>query len=278
MNGRTQLVDLVPRSNRFYVGLLIGGAIVVGMLEAFYAAMPLLSPHTTDGRVATFDLDAEGSLAVWVSSFTMLAAAGCCLLNYVLIGDRAELGNASRRVWLWTACCWTMMSVDECSSVHEAFKEMMSHLTGERLYHDGTLWWVIAYFLVLSTTGLALLWSMRKAPAAIAALFGTAAFYAVAVLCELGWILPKDRSGVMLEEGCEMLGNFCVLASMGLFAKHLADLYRRVEAQRPTQGMILSTRFAAPCDETQDIAVAEFAARGERLLAGKSTSRDRVRS
>jgi len=260
MNGRTQIVDLVPRTNKFYVGLLLGGALVVCVLEALYAVMPYLSPHTTDGRVATFDLDSEGSLAVWVSSFTMLAAAGCCLVNYVLLGDFGP----SRRLWLWAASCWTIMSIDECSSLHEAFKEMMSHLTGERIWHDGTLWWVIAYFLVLSTTGAALLWSMRKAPAAIGALFGTAGFYAVAVLCELSWILPKDKGGVMLEEGCEMMGNFCVLISMGLFAKHLAETARRAGA------VVVSARFSAPCEETQEIAVSKFARRGDRLIAAKS--------
>ncbi|MCE9606923.1 MAG: hypothetical protein K8U03_18725 [Planctomycetia bacterium] len=223
MNGRTQIVDLVPRSNRFYGGMFLAGAAIVGLLEVLYAIMPLLSPHTTDGRVATFDLDSEGSLAVWVSSFTLLAAAGCCLLIYVLQSETKQ----PRRIWLWAACCWTIMSIDECSSLHEAFKEMMSHLTGERISHDGTLWWVLAYFCVLSTTGIALLRAMRKSPASIAALFGVAGFYAVAVSAELSLILPKDKYGVMVEEGCEMLGNFALLTSMGLFAKHAAENLRR---------------------------------------------------
>lgn len=273
MNGRTQLVDLVPRSHRFYVGLMLVGAAIVGLLEAFYAVMPLLTPHTTDGRVATFDLDSEGSLAVWVSSFTMLAAAGCCLLNYALLAD----GRQSRRLWLWTACCWTIMSIDECSSVHEAFKEMMSHLTGERIWHDGTLWWVIGYFIVLSATGLALLRSMRKAPAAILALFGTAGFYAVAVLCELSWILPKNNYGVMLEEGCEMMGNFCVLASMGLFAKHLADAHDQSEAAGAAESTVFAARFSTPCNETQDILLAPYAARRGMLAGEARPTRDSAR-
>lgn len=236
MNGRTQIVDLVPRANRFYVGLLLAGAVIVAVLEALYAIMPLLAPHTTDGRVATFDLDSEGSLAVWVSSFTLLAAAGCCLLIYVLQADTKR----GRGLWLWAALCWTVMSIDECSSVHEAFKEMMSHLTGERLVHDGTLWWVLAYFCVLSTTGIALLRAMRRSPAALAALFSVAGFYAVAVTAELGWVLPKDKSGVMLEEGCEMLGNFCLLTSMALFARHSAELVRRRDER---ESYIVASRF-----------------------------------
>jgi len=235
MNARTQLIDLVPRTNRFFAWLCLGGAAIVGVLEVLYAIMPLLSPHTTDGRVATFDLDCEGSLAVWVSSFTLLAAAGCCLLIYVL-GAETKLHS---KLWIWAACCWTVMSIDECSSVHEAFKEMMTHLTGERLGPEGIYWWAGAYFVVLSTTGTAMLWQMRKAPLAVAALFATAGFYALAVLCELGWPLAKDKSGVMLEEGCEMLGNFALLASTGLFAKWTAEQVRSKGA------MILESRFEA---------------------------------
>lgn len=55
MNGRTQLAELPPRGSLFYVGLFLGGVLIVAVLEACYAMMPLLNPHTTDGRVATFD-------------------------------------------------------------------------------------------------------------------------------------------------------------------------------------------------------------------------------
>lgn len=226
MDARTRLVDLVPRGNRAYTCLLAGGFAIVAVLEILYAIMPLLSPHTTDGRVAAFDLDAEGSLAVWVSSVTLLAAAVVSLLIYVV---RIDAAGRRRRLWLWAAACWTIMSIDECSSLHEAFKELMSHATGERIYHDGTIWWVGAYFSVLSVTGLLLLWEMRSCREASVAFLSVAACYATAVLAELGVILPKNRAGVSLEEGCEMLGNFCLLTAMALFVRRAAEPYRQTE-------------------------------------------------
>ena len=36
-------------------------------------------------------------------------------------------------------------------------------------------------------------------------------------------LTAKDRRGVMIEEGCEMLGNFCLLTSMLLFAHYHAN-------------------------------------------------------
>lgn len=234
MNGRTQLSDIPPRGSLFYAGLFFGGVLLVAVLEACYAAMPLLNPHTTDGRVATFDLDSEGSLAVFFSSFTLLAAAGVCGLIYVL---RAETTHA-RRIWLWAACCWTMMSIDECSSLHEAFKELMSHATGTRIWHDGTLWWVLAYFVVLSTTGLRLLWEMRRCWSACGMFLFVAAFYCIAVSAELSWLTAKDSVGVMIEEGCEMLGNFALLTAMALFARHAAA---QSDADAP---VVFTVRFA----------------------------------
>lgn len=234
MNGRTQLAELPPRGSLFYAGLFLGGVLVVLMLEACYAIMPLLNPHTTDGRVATFDLDSEGSLAVFFSSFTLLAAAGICGLIYVLRSGT----NQARGLWLWAACCWTMMSIDECSSLHEAFKELMSHATGTRIWHDGTLWWVLAYFLVLSTTGLRLLWEMRSCWSACGMFLLVASFYFVAVLSELSWLTAKDFTGVMVEEGCEMLGNFALLTAMALFARHTAV---KSDTDAP---VVIAVRFA----------------------------------
>ena len=234
MNGRTQLADLPPRGSLFYAGLFLGGVLIVAVLEACYAIMPLLNPHTTDGRVATFDLDSEGSLAVFFSSFTLLAAAGVCALIYVLRSGT----KLARGLWLWATCCWTMMSIDECSSLHEAFKEVMSHATGTRIWHDGTLWWVLAYFLVLSTTGLRLLWEMRRCWSACAMFLLVAVFYSIAVLAELSWLTAKDSTGVMVEEGCEMLGNFALLTATALFARHTA-LTNNADAP-----VVLAVRFA----------------------------------
>src|SRR5436189_5387559 len=101
MNARTPLVDWVPRSHRFFLRLLLGGALVVAVLEVCYAVMPLLNSRTSDGRVAAFDLDEEGSLAVWVSSFTLLAAAGAALIVHVLQSDGSS--TSRKRLWLWAA-------------------------------------------------------------------------------------------------------------------------------------------------------------------------------
>jgi hypothetical protein len=249
MDGRTTLAELVPQRNRAYVALVLGGVVVVALLELAYAAMPWLVPHTTDGRVAALDLDSEGSLCVWFSSFTLLAAAMVCMfVDVVVNGARKSTGRPRTHLWRWAACCWTTMSIDECSSLHEAFKEMMAHLTGERIWHDGTLWWVLAYGLVLSISGCRLLWEMRRCRPAATAFVGVACFYAVAVLAELSWLMAKDVYGVMVEEGCEMLGNLSLLTAMSLYARHVTASFRHARSSPPT---IRQARFRAAADEAK---------------------------
>ena len=76
MDEQRRLTDLIPRRLSIIALLMFAGLACVLGLEALYTWMPELAPLTKeDGRIAAFDLDGEGSLAVWFSSVTLLAAA-----------------------------------------------------------------------------------------------------------------------------------------------------------------------------------------------------------
>jgi hypothetical protein len=221
LDRQLRLIDLVPHRHSAYAAIFATGVAIIGVLEAAYRWMPAIAPMTTDGRVAAFDLEGEGSLAVWFSCATLEAAALVTLAAWAI--RRRSPGGKGPWILLIAAGCWLVMSIDECGSLHEAFKELMSRGTGHRLHGDGTVWWVIAYGIILSAVGCRLLWEFRRSPDAIAAFCAAGGIYAIAVLAELAWIIPhKGESEVMLEEGCEMLGNLCLLISMGLYARHAA--------------------------------------------------------
>jgi len=221
LDQQLRLTDLVPRRHRTFALLACAGLAVIGVLESLHNWMPAVASMTTDGRVAAFDLEGEGSLAVWFSCATLELASLAALTGWLI--RRRTPGADAPTALLAAAACWLVMSVDECASLHEAFKELMSKGTGHRLHGDGTVWWVIGYGLVLSFVGCGLVWQMRRVPDAVLALLATAGFYALAVLAELEWIVPnKGEAEVMLEEGCEMAGNLCLFLSMGLYARYAA--------------------------------------------------------
>ena len=197
---------------------LVGLTIVTG-LEALYVWMPDLAPMTTDGQVAAFDLDGEGSLAVWFSSVTLLLSGLLAVPIYTIRRHKTNDYQGYYRVWLWAALCCLVMSIDETSSLHEGFKEMMTRITGARLYGDGSVWWIIPYFFALGAIGSRLLVDMRCCRLSSAALVTTGVFYAGAVVAQV--FSDGLARAVMLEEGAEMLGNLFLLLAAGLHARHV---------------------------------------------------------
>lgn len=244
MEAPERLSDLAPRANRTFAGLMLAGLLAVGCLEGLYACMPRLAGMTTDGRVAALDLEGEGSLAVWFSTGTMELAALTALLVFALRRQTPGVGRS--RIWLFAAAAWLVMSVDECASLHEAFKELMSHATGNRILGDGTIWWAGAYAIVLSVLGLGLVKAMWPCRSAVLAMFSTAAFYATAVAAEMALLLPrKNETEVMLEEGCEMIGNLCLLLAMGLYARHTSLAVEAAAEEGAERSLVIKLRRAA---------------------------------
>ena len=172
--------------------------------------------------MAAFDLDGEGSLAVWFSSMTLTLAAAVALLVYTVRRFRRDDYHGRYRVWIWAASVFLLMSIDETASLHEGFKEMMTWLSGNRVFGDGSIWWVAAYFFLLGGVGSRLVADMRECRWSVAAMLAVASCYIVAVVTQLEVVLPQaGAQAVMLEEGAEMLGNVFLFLAMLLHARHV---------------------------------------------------------
>jgi len=234
MDEQLRLTDLIPRRLIAFALLLLAALAVVAGLEALYAwsSTPAISQLTTDGKVAAFDLDGEGSLAVWFSSLTLTLASVVALLVYTVRRHKIDDYRGYYRVWLWAALCWLVMSIDETGSVHEGFMGMMTSVTGTRIYGDGSIWWVVPYFFLLGAIGTRLLVDMRHCRLSSAALLTTAGCYALAVAAQVfGDGLTRS---VMLEEGAEMVGNVFLLLAMGLHARYvILDAEGLLPARQP---------------------------------------------
>ena len=222
MERQTRITDLIPRSYGILAAYFFLGVLFIAGLEALYYYMPLFAAHTTDGRIATFDLDSEGSLGAWFSTFQLSMAAGAALIIYSVRKHRADDYHARYRIWIFTALCWFGMSVDEAASLHEGFKELMTYATGDRGFGDGSVWWVGAYGLVLGGLGIKLFLEMKECRTSTALMVLTAGCYAGAVVAQLNLVLPDSGAiGVMLEEGLEMVGNQFLFVAMLAHARYV---------------------------------------------------------
>lgn len=253
-----RVIDLVPRKRWVIFAILVAGLAIVAGLEALYAWMPTVARHTSDGRVMAFDLDSEGSLAVWFSSTTLLVAS---LVTWLVYGVRRHQPDDYRGrfgIWRWAALVWLVMSIDEAGSLHEGFKEALAHLTGQRFGGDGSLWWVLGYAPVLGFIGLRLAWDVRRWPGTLFWLTATAGCYAAAVATQLEWIWPQGGArSVMLEEGCEMVGNLTLLVAMLWHARLLVlvsqgQLKLKARTERPASEEKRRTRKSRAVEAVGD--------------------------
>lgn len=218
--GQPRVSELIPRSYLAMGLLFFGGLAVIAGLEAIYFYMPRLAAGTSDGSIAAFDLDGEGSLAVWFSSLLLGLAALVGLLIYSIRRFKADDYHGRYRVWLWASLIWFVMSVDEAASLHEGFKELMTQTSGTRILGDGSIWWVLAYGLVWLALGTRLCFQLTACRGAMFCFFCAAACFAGAVATQLEWLLPQNGArGIMVEEGLEMAGDLLLLLSTLLFAR-----------------------------------------------------------
>ncbi|MBX7166677.1 MAG: hypothetical protein K1X74_10060 [Pirellulales bacterium] len=217
-----RVIDLVPKSFVAWGLIALGGAALISGLEGLYLASSALAGRTTDGTVAAFDLDHEGSLATWFSSFLLLVASVLALVVYTVRKQRPDDYHGRYRVWMWACLCWLVMSIDESSSLHEAFKELMFIATSQRLVGDGSIWWMIPYTLVLGGVGVRLVLDLRACRLAIATFVAAGMCFAAAVLAQLDLIvIGAQLQAIALEEGLEMSGDLLLVLTMGLAARHV---------------------------------------------------------
>jgi hypothetical protein len=152
----------------------------------------------------------------------LTTAAALSLVIYSIRRHKLDDFHGRYRLWLWAAGCWMLMSMDESGSLHEGFKELMTQLTGQRIMGDGSIWWVGAYLLILGTVSVRVLLDIRRSKAATAAFVGVGLCFVTAIAAQMQLLMPETGArGVMLEEGCEMVGYVLLVISLSLFARHV---------------------------------------------------------
>lgn len=223
------LSELIPRRNSTFLTIFSGGVLLNLSLGGLYAIGFRLAHLTTDGKLAALDLDSEGSIASWCS-IVLLFMCGLATLSVRRLRVAARCSLIESRLWLAVCLLWFTMSLDEGASLHEAFKEVIARITGTRILGDGSIYWAVPYFLLLSASGLFVLRAALRCPPAVASLLGAGVSYAIAIIAQFEFLLGKHPAiETWIEESCEMLGGLFILLTLGLYARSVV-----LELERPT--------------------------------------------
>lgn len=221
LERQPRLLDLAPRRMVGLILMLLLGAAIIAGLEVAYAWM-LARVANGGTAIAALDLTAKGSLGCWFSSLLLLAASVTAMLVYSVRRHRTDDYQGRYRIWVWAAVGWFLMAADQAASLREAFRDLMTALTGTPLVGSGELWWVAAYVLALGAIGSRLVMDMRSSRFALGALLAAAVAQVLVMAGRLGWILPDGGShAAMFLAGAEMAGSLLLLSAMTFFARHV---------------------------------------------------------
>ena len=143
------------------------------------------------------------------------------LLVYSIRRHRIDDYQGRYRIWLSAAAVCFLLATDHAASLREAFRDAMVVVTGTPLTGDGSLWWAVFYALVCGAVGSRVLMDMRSSFTSMGLLLLAALVHTLAVVGQLGRLLPADGHRVIYLTGAEMLGNVLLLAAMMAHARHV---------------------------------------------------------
>jgi hypothetical protein len=147
---------------------------------------------------------------------------------------------------------------------------------------DGSLWWIMAYVIVLGTLGIRLLLEMRSCRTSTIFFVLAGCVWAAAIVWQMGLVMPESGArGVMVEEGCEMMGNIVLLLAMSIHARYvLMDvqglLPEREKAKTKRRRSAESAKSAVDAEEIAKEGSKDAAAVEKRPAAASAGSKPSV--
>jgi hypothetical protein len=165
----------------------------------------------------------------------LLLATLAAILVYTIRRHKNDDYHGRYRIWIWAAFCWTLLSVDEVSNLHEAFRDLMVRFCGTPLLGDGSVWWLILGLFLFGSVGLRLLVDMRFCRASCSALVLAGLCYALAAACHFGLVVAGEAAQqVMIAAGAKMAGHLLLLLAIVLDVRHvILDAQGLISQEQP---------------------------------------------
>ena len=233
--GQPRITDMIPKRplTLFVVGLL-GLSMIAGVL-ALYAHIYHAPGIYSNDQLAAFNPESPGSVAAWLGSLLLTIAAAAGLLVFLVRRHKHDDYRGHYRWWLWNATVLQFASVDVACGLHRLIPPPLIRWTGEILYEDGTVWWI----LVLGAVGLAIITrvaiEIRQSFAASVMLFLAVAGYVTGALLRLDLLtVGQPNIHVMVKCAVVLSAHLAVALSVLSFARYVyQDAQGRIVKRGP---------------------------------------------
>jgi hypothetical protein len=222
-----KVTDLLPVRPLWVILLLLLGLAGLAAIEAIHIHAVTLPLEGGAAHLAALDATERGSLAAWYSSALLAAAAALALVVFGIRAHRVDDYRGRYRIWLWTAAALLWLSLDAATRIHDSLGLAVTILADKQVLTASlaagcTMTWIAIYAILFGTLGLRLAVEIWPSRLSFTALLTSSVLYFWAALLRLE-ILAAPASMVtgVLESTITMLAHFALLASVGLFARHV---------------------------------------------------------
>lgn len=221
------VTDVVPLGWLAQTLCLLSGLTVIAALETAYTWLPEMSAALGAASVAALDLASAGSLAHWYSSVLLGTGGVLALLVYRLRSHRVDDYRGRYRLWRWAVLAALALSVNEICQLDRLGAALVTLAArGTTLSPAAVLTpdriWAISCAVLWGLAAVRVLFEVRRSlPASLLLVLAAADLLALATLPLWSrWDLTVAPA-VMLVAGLRMAGHLLLLASVGLYARHV---------------------------------------------------------
>jgi len=214
------LVDFVPQRVSMILLTMFLGASVAAGLVAIYATRILL----IDGaQLPALDLAVEGNLANWFTSLLLLQGGVVAMVIYSVRRHRLDDYQGSYRAWLWAACGFVWLSIDEGASLNESVQLVCVHFAGQQAAHV-ELAWLGVYAMVLGGIAIRLCFEMRSCRLSTTIFVLSILAGVTSVAARMNWLPAGSLElRVMILEGAQMASGLLLLLAMCIHTRYIVN-------------------------------------------------------
>lgn len=116
VENQPKLIDFVPQRSFAIAGIFVLLVAAISLINvAHFRVLPFAESKSIDA--ASFNLNLDGGLLAWVSSFLLLGTSFFCFQVYQVRKFRADDYSGSYRVWIWLAVGFIVASIDATAQI-----------------------------------------------------------------------------------------------------------------------------------------------------------------
>ena len=244
-----RISQLVPQKAWAMALVAVGMLGSVALVLWAFASVAEPEGARVPGHLVAFDLTSSSSLASWITTMSLAAAAVVSVMIYSVRRHKTDDYQGRYRLWLWTAAATGLMSVMVVAPLHKTAAALLASLTGQLAAAEGALWWILPAGLVALGLGLRLFAEMRRCKTTMLFISIALVAYGVSIALQFSSLLTlAPVETLLVAAGAPLLGHVALTLGIVGYARFVL---------RDVQGLVpppkVKEKVEQPVDEAADV-------------------------